>query len=260
MAERSFWSRSSLPLMGYTILVGEIPIEVTRKRIRHVHLRVHPPEGRVTISAPMSARRQVVEAFAAMRLEWIRRQQDRVRDQPREAPRRFEQGESHYLWGRRHVLSVVERDGRQGVTLDDRAITLFIQPGSDIARRGDVLHAWHKSILHAALPALIQKWEQRLKVRLTAYHLRRMKSRWGTCNHRTGHIRLNTELVTKPRHLLEYVLVHEMVHLTVPNHGSRFVAMMNTHYPSWREARAELNESVCTAPSRPKVKSAGSGQ
>ena len=227
--------------MGYTILIGDIPIEVTRKRIKHVHLRVHPPNGRVTISAPRSARLQVVEAFAATRLEWIRRQQDRVRGQAREAPRRYEQGESHYLWGRRHVLSVVERDGRQGVTLDDRRITLFIQPGSDVARRTDVIHAWHKSILRATLPALIPKWEQRLELRLTAYHLRRMKTRWGSCNHRTGHIRLNTELVTKPACLLEYVLVHEMVHLIVPNHGARFVALMNEHYPSWREARAQLS-------------------
>jgi predicted metal-dependent hydrolase len=188
-----------------------------------------------------------VEAFAASRLEWIRRQQHRVRGQAREAPRRFEQGESHYLWGRRHVLSVVERDGRQGVTLDDRRITLFIQPGSDTARRADVMHSWHKAILHATMPALIQKWEQRLKLRLTAYHLRRMKTRWGTCNYRTRHIRLNTELVTKPAHLLEYVLVHEMVHLIVPNHGARFVALMNEHYPSWREARAQLSESLFTA-------------
>ena len=230
--------------MVYPILIGDVPIEVTRKRIRHVHLRVHPPDGRVTISAPMSARRQVVEAFAATRLDWIRRQRDRVRGQARAAPRRFEQGESHYLWGQRHGLAVVERDGKEGVTLDDDRITLFIRPGSDVARRADVIHAWHKSILHAALPALIQKWEQRLKLRLTAYHLRRMKTRWGTCNYRTGHIRLNTELVTKPACLLEYVLVHEMVHLIVPNHGARFVALMKQHYPSWREARAKLSESL----------------
>jgi len=229
--------------MTHSILIGDIPIEVTRKRIKHVRLRVHPPNGRVTISAPMSARLQVVEAFAATQLEWIRRHQDRVRGQPRQAPRRFEQGESHYLWGRRHVLSVVERDGKQGVTLDDRRITLFVRPGSDVARRADVIHAWHKSILRETLPALIRMWEQRLNVCLTGYYLRRMKSRWGTCNHRTGHIRLNTELVTKPACLLDYVLAHEMVHLIVPNHGARFVALMNAHYPSWREARAELNQN-----------------
>ena len=233
--------------MGQTILVGDIRIEVTRKRIKHVHLRVRPPNGEVTISAPMSARLQVVEAFATTRLDWIRRQQERLRAQVMEAPRRFVQGESHYLWGRRHVLFVVERDGRQGVKLDDGRLLLFVQPGSDVARRARVMYAWHKSILRGALPPLIRKWEQRLNVRLEGYYLRQMKTRWGTCNYRTKHIRLNTELVTKPAHLFEYVLVHEMVHLIVPNHGSRFIALMNEHYPSWREARKELNKSAFEA-------------
>ena len=233
--------------MGHTILVGDIPIEVTRKRIKHVHLRVRPPNGDVTISAPMSARLQVVEAFAATRLEWIRRQQQRVRGLSREVPRRFAMGEGHYLWGRRHVLCVVERDGRQGVELDDRRIMLFIRPGTDVAGRARVMYGWHKSILGDALPPLIRMWEERLNVRVRGLHLRRMKTRWGTCNYRTKHVRLNTELVTKPAGLLEYVVVHEMVHLIVPNHGSRFVALMNEHSPSWRDARAELNESALEA-------------
>ena len=230
--------------MERTIRVGDIQIAVNRKRIKHVHLRVHPPDGRVTISAPLSARLQVVEAFAADRLEWIRRQQQRVRGQAREAPVCFVQGESHSLWGRRHVLSVVEREGMERVVLDDDGLTLFVQPGRDSARRGQVMQRWHKSILHGVLPPLVLKWEQRLNVRLRGYSLRRMKTRWGTCNYRTKHIRLNTELVTKPSHLLEYVLVHEMVHLIVPNHGPRFVGLMNEHYPSWREARAELNQPI----------------
>lgn len=224
------------------IVVGDIPISITRKRIKHVHLRVHPPDGRVTISAPNSVRPQTVEAFAAARLEWIRRQQNRVRG--RSTPRQFVTGESHYLWGRRHLLSVVERHDAQGVTLGDDHITLFIHPGSDTITRADVMHAWHKAILHEALPPLIRIWEQRLNVHLNGYYLRRMKTRWGTCNCRTRHIRLNTELVTKPRHLLEYVVVHEMAHLIVPNHGPRFVALMNEHYPSWREARFQLNGSL----------------
>ena len=232
--------------MPQTILVGDIPITVTRKRIKHVHLRVHPPHGRVTMSAPLSARLQVVEGFAASRLEWIRRHQARVRGRAREATLRYIDGEIHYLWGRPHTLSVVQREGRQVVTLEDGRVTLFVRSGADTERRAAVMHAWHKTILHETLPPLIRIWEQRLTVRLTDYHLRRMKSRWGSCNPRTGHIRLNTELVTKASHLLEYVLVHEMVHLIVPNHGPRFVKLMSAHYASWREARAELNESART--------------
>ena len=229
--------------MERTIVVGDIPIAITRKRIRHVHLRVHAPDGRVTISAPLSVRPQFVEEFASARLEWIRRQQDRVRGQARPVSAQFVSGESHNLWGVPHLLTVVERDGRPGVIVDDRHITLFIRPGSDTANRAAVMQAWHKSILNDVLPARIRAWEQRLNVRVKGYYLRRMKTRWGTCNCRTRHIRLNTELVTTPSHLLEYVLVHEMVHLLVPNHGPRFVALMDLHCPSWRAARAALNAS-----------------
>lgn len=232
--------------MEKTIKVGEIAIAVTRKRIKHVRLRVHP-DGRVTISAPLWTRPHFIEEFAASRLDWIQKQQERVRALPKDSPSQFVTGESHYVWGKRRVLKVVERDDQKGVELDDHRMTLFVRPGSDVAGRTLAMTDWHKSILHEKLPPLIEKWTECLNVRLTGYHLRRMKSRWGSCNHRTRHIRLNTELVTKPRHMLEYVLVHEMVHLIVPNHGTRFVALMDKHYPSWREERAALNASRAMA-------------
>lgn len=219
------------------IAVGEIPIAVTRKRIKHTHLRVHR-DGRVTISAPIRVALRDINAFAVSRLGWIRRQRGRLRELPRETSHRFVDGEVHYVWGRPYELKVVERDGRQGVSVHDGTMSLVVRPGSDRAR---IVLKWQKAILNTALPPLIRKWEERLQVRLTGYHLRRMKSRWGSCNYRTRRIRLNTELVTKPPHLLEYVLVHEMVHVIVPNHGRRFVALMDEHYPTWREARSELN-------------------
>jgi predicted metal-dependent hydrolase len=227
----------------YTILVGELPIVVTRKRIRRVYVRVHPPEGRVTISAPSRASRRDVEQFAASQLDWIRRQRERVQRLPKETPSQFATGEVHYVWGRPHHLTVVDRSGRQRVVPDDETLTMFVRPGSSLAVRAAVMTAWHKALLHQVLPPLIQKWELRLNVRLEGYYLRRMTSRWGTCNCRARHIRLNTELATRAAHLLEYVVVHELVHLIVPNHGQRFVALMHKHYPAWRDARAELNGS-----------------
>jgi predicted metal-dependent hydrolase len=225
------------------IVVGDIHVEVTRKRIKHLHLRVHSPDGHVRVSAPRSLRLQDVEAFVASRLEWIRRHQDRIQKLPRVQPPQFIDGECHLMWGRPHLLNVVERDDRHGVSITDDHMTLFVRPGSDVSARARVMQAWHKSTLSEALPPLIQIWEQRLNVRPGGYSLRRMTTRWGTCNPRTKHIRLNTELVTKPSRLTEYVVVHEMVHLIVPNHGARFVALMNQHYPGWRSARKELNGS-----------------
>ena len=228
--------------MSETIRLGGIAIAVTRKDIKHVHLSVHPPKGRVTLVAPVGTRLEVARAYAVSKLGWIRDQQARLRAQARETPRRFVTRESHYVWGKRHLLCVIEREQKPSVTMDHRRVTLSVRPGSDQAKREAVMHDWHKRLLHEVVPPLIRKWEPRLEVKVAAYFLQRMKTRWGSCNHRARHIRLNTELVKKPRDLLEYVVVHEMVHLIESTHSERFVALLNEHYPAWREARMELNE------------------
>lgn len=225
-----------------TIRVGDIVIAMTCKDIKHVHLSVHPPRGRVSLVAPTGTRPEVARAYAISKLGWIRDQRAKLRGQARETPRRFVTRESHYLWGRRYLLSVVEADRKPSVRLDHRRLTLTVRPGSPKAKRNEVMHEWHKALLHETVPGLIKKWEAKLGVSVAAYHLQRMKTKWGGCNHRAGTIRLNTELVKKPRDLLEYVIVHEMVHLLEPTHSERFLALMTKHYPAWREARAELNE------------------
>lgn len=233
--------------MTEMIQIGELSIRVTKKAIKNVHLSVHPPDGRVTLVAPSATRLDVARAYAISRLGWIRQQQERLRSQARETPRRFIERESHSLWGRRHLLTVVRRDIKPFVVLDHKRISLTVRPGSDAAKRSEVIHEWHKSLLHEVVPSLIKKWEPKLKVKVTGYFLQRMKTKWGSCNHRAGHIRLNTELVKKPKDLLEYVIVHEMVHLLEPTHSERFITILEKHYPTWREARAELNELPLTA-------------
>lgn len=233
--------------MTETIQIGELSILVTRKAVRNVHLSVHPPDGRVTLVAPTATRLDVARAYAISRLGWIRQQQSKLASQARETPRKFIERESHYLWGRRHLLTIGHRDAKPSVSLDHKRIILTVRPGSDAARRAEIIHAWHKSLLHGAVPAIIRKWEPKLKVKVAGYFLQRMKTRWGSCNHREGHIRLNTELVKKPKDLLEYVIVHEMVHLLEPTHSERFLSILQDHYPAWREARAELNELPLTA-------------
>jgi predicted metal-dependent hydrolase len=135
-----------------------------------------------------------------------------------------------------------QKETKPFVSLDHRRITLTVRPGSGTTKRAKVVHEWHKSLLHEAVPPLIRKWERRLRVRVEEYFLQRMKTKWGSCNHKVRHIRLNTQLVTKPKDLLEYVIVHEMIHLIEPTHSERFLALLNRHWPTWREARAELNE------------------
>ena len=228
--------------MNEIIELGDISISVTRKDIKNVHLSVHPPEGRVTLVAPTGTRIEVARAYAISRLGWIREQQSKLEAQAREAPRQFVERESHYVWGRRYLMVVNHQDAKPSVVLDHKRITLTVRPGSDAHKRAEVIHEWQKLQLHAVVPMLIRKWERKLKVKVVGYYLQRMKTKWGSCNHQAGNIRLNTELVKKPKDLLEYVIVHEMVHLLEPTHNERFISILGEHFPTWREARAELNE------------------
>lgn len=227
--------------MGEVIELGAVRIQLIRKRVKHVHLTVHPPDGRVTLVAPPNTRPEVARAYAISKLGWIKQQQTALRSQARESPRRYVTRESHQLWGRRHLLTVVEVDAKPCVQLDHRRIKLAVRPGSDAAKRAEVMHEWHKQLLHAEIPALIARWEKKLRVKVSCYYLQRMKTKWGSCNHRAGNIRLNTELVKKPKDLAEYVVVHEMLHLLEPTHNERFVALLDRWWPHWQEARRELN-------------------
>ena len=229
------------------IELGDIAIRVTRKDIKNVHLSVHPPDGNVTLSAPTNTRPEVARAYAISKLGWIRKQQEKYRKQARETPREFIERESHHLWGRRHLMTVIEQDVKPCVEIDHKRITLTVRPGSSKDKRVAVIHEWHKSLLHEFIPPLIAKWQPKLDVQVRAYFLQRMKTKWGSCNHPVAHIRLNTELVKKPKDLIEYVVVHEMVHIIEPTHSDRFISILTDTYPLWREARAELNQLPLTA-------------
>ncbi|MFK7997345.1 MAG: M48 family metallopeptidase [Granulosicoccus sp.] len=208
--------------MTEIIELGDLSIAVTRKAIKNVHLTVHPPHGRVTLSAPLGTRLEVARAYAITKLGWIRKQQKTLADQARETPRQFVEGESHWLWGRRYILTVTEKESVPSVSLDHKRIRLYVRPGSTLDKRAQVLYSWQKSLLHESIPPLVERWESKLGVQVSAYYLQRMKTRWGSCNSKNRSIRLNTELVKKPRDLLGYVVVHEMVHLIEPTHSEKF--------------------------------------
>ena len=223
------------------IHLGALSITVTFKSVKNVHLSVHPPEGKVTLVAPLGTRLEVARAYASSKLRWIRQQQAQLVAQARETPRQFVTRESHYVWGRRYLLTVVEEDTPASVKMDHRRITLSVRPGTDAGKRDAIYQRWQRSLLHEVIPPLIERWEKRIGVKVDGFFLQRMKTKWGGCNHSRAHIRLNTELVKKPRDLLEYVVVHEMIHLLEPTHSERFVALLTQHYPAWKEARSELN-------------------
>ncbi len=221
--------------------LGDIAVDVVFKDIKNVHLSVHPPTGRVRISAPSRMRLDTIRVFAITKLGWIRQQQQKLRAQERETPREYLDRESHYVWGKRYLLKVVEQDVAPTVELKHSIMLLNVRPGSGEEKRRAVLEEWYRDQLKEAVPSLIAKWQPLIGVKVMRYFVQRMKTKWGSCNQGTGSIRLNTELAKKPRECLEYIVVHELAHLLEPTHNPHFVALMDQFMPRWRFYRDVLN-------------------
>ena len=219
--------------MTITINLGEITVDVTQKKIKNVHLSVYPPIGRVRISAPTHMSLDTIRAFAITKLDWIKKQQKNVREQPRETPRDYIDRESHHVWGKRYLLQVVEREATPRVEVNQRALVLHVRPGADRAKKQAIVDSWYRDQIRNDVPELIEKWEAVMGVQVTNFYVRQMKTLWGSCNPRSGSIRLNSELAKKPKECLEYVVVHEMVHLLERSHGQRFIGFMDRFMPLW---------------------------
>ena len=227
--------------MAETMELGDITVEVVKKDIKNVHLSVYPPTGRVRISAPVRMSLDTIRVFAISKLGWIKRQQQKLQEQVRETPREYLDRESHDVWGKRYLLRVIEREAPPMVLLQHSILLLQVRPGTDEAKRQAIVGAWYREqIKEAGLP-LIAKWEPRMGVKVERLFVQHMKTRWGSCNPRTGSIRLNSELAKKPPECLEYVVVHEMVHLLEPTHNQRFMAQMDRFLPQWQSHRDTLN-------------------
>ncbi len=227
--------------MATQIKLGDMAVDVELKDIRNIHLSVHPPTGRVKISAPSRMKLDTIRVFAVSKLDWIRRQQRKFRDQERETPREYLDRESHYLWGRRYLLKVVEVDAPPSVELKHSRMILHVRPGTDTGRRQAILDEWYRGQLKKAVPAIIAKWEPLVGVKVDRFFVQRMRTKWGSCNHRARSIRLNTDLARKPLECLEYIVVHEMAHILEPTHSRRFVELMDGLMPKWRSCRDQLN-------------------
>jgi hypothetical protein len=221
--------------------LGGIPVEVTFKDIKNVHLSVYPPNGRVRISAPARMSLDTIRVFAISKLGWIKQQQRRLREQERETPREYLNRESHYLWGRRYLLHVIEGNQSPSVEIQHSRLSLHVRPETSEERKQEIVSQWYRSQMRAAVPSLIAQWTPIMGVTVEGFHLQQMKTKWGSCNPRAGTIRLNTELAKKPRECLEYIVVHEMAHLLEPTHNARFIAIMDRCMPNWSLRRDQLN-------------------
>lgn len=222
--------------------LGDLRAEVTRKAIKHVHLSVLPPAGKVRVAAPKGMALDTIRLFVISKLGWIRAQQRKLQSQERETPREFLNKESHYLWGKRYLLEITFANAAPSVSLTPRKLHIHVRPGADQARCEEVLEGWYRQQVREAVSALLEKWEPLLKVRATRVFVQRMRTKWGSCTQSLGYIRLNTDLAKKPPECLEYIVVHELVHLLERTHNERFTALMDLHLPQWQLLRRRLNK------------------
>nr|WP_202614020.1 SprT family zinc-dependent metalloprotease [Silvanigrella paludirubra] len=224
------------------IVLGDVLIDLTQKEIKNVHLSVNPPKGDVRISAPFSMNIDAIRAFAISKIPWIKFEQKKFLTQERESLREYLDRESHYVWGQRYMMEIVEVDNTPAVELKHSKLVLHIRPNTTKEKCKEMLETWYRMQIKIAAPEIIKKYSSRLQVNVERLYVQGMKTRWGGANPARKSIRLNTDLARKPSIYLDYVVLHEMVHFIEPTHNARFSALMDLHMPNWKQYRDELNK------------------
>lgn len=224
--------------------VHDLDVEIVRKDIKNLHLAVYPPDGRVRLATPVHIGNEALRLAIVTRLPWIRRQQKQLREQARESQREMIKGESHFFRGKRYLLDVIEKDGPTRVRIRGmKTLELTVRPVTSREKKEAVLQEWYREQIKAVIPSLIEKWEPVIGVKVSSWSVRKMRTLWGSCDIENRSIRLNLELIKKPNQCLEYILVHELVHLLERHHTDRFRKLMNQFMPQWRLHRNALNNA-----------------
>ena len=238
------WRSTSMITETRQFYVSGIAVEVVRKDIKNLHLGVYPPQGRVRVAVPLVVSDEAVRLAVIDKLSWIRRQQAKFAAQPRQTQREMVNGESHYFLGKRYRLQVHEHNAPPRVAVRGLScLDLYVRPGTEAGQREAVLLRWYREQLKVLIPALLDKWQSTLGVELADWGIKKMKTKWGSCNPASRRVWFNLELAKKPVPCLEYIVVHELAHLLERHHNDRFTALMDTHLPQWRQYRETLSAS-----------------
>jgi predicted metal-dependent hydrolase len=229
----------------YQITIGQLVIDVVKKDIKNIHLGVYPPDGNIRIATPLKVNDDRVRLFAISKLPWIKKQQAKFQAQSRQSPREFISGESHYFQGRRYLLNVIYHQSSPKVIIKNNTnIHLFVRENSTLEQRKKVMTEWYRQQLKEQIPTLLDKWQSITGLTANDWGIKQMKTKWGSCNITDKRIWLNLELAKKPQHCLEYVIVHELVHLLERNHNERFIAYMDKFMPQWTMYKEELSQFI----------------
>ncbi|SDA93077.1 hypothetical protein SAMN03080617_03680 [Algoriphagus alkaliphilus] len=221
---------------------SNLSIDVVRKDIKNMHLAVYPPTGRVRIAAPLRVNDEAVRLFAISKISWIRKNQRSFESQDRQVPRQFKERESHYFQGKRYLLRIIEQEAPPKVVFKTKTyIDLYVRPNSSIEQRQIIINQWYRAELKKLIPPIIDKWEKKMGVTVDDWQVKQMKTKWGTCNIEKKRIWINLELAKKPILCVEYIVVHEMIHLLERKHNDRFLSLMEKFMPQWKFYKEELN-------------------
>ena len=223
-------------------ITSQLSIDVVRKNIKNMHLAVYPPTGRVRIAAPLRINDEAVRLFAISKITWIRKQQRNFVAQDRQPPRQFKERESHYFLGKRYLLRIIEKEAPPKLVFKTKTyIDLYVRPNSTTEQRQTIMNEWYRAELKKLIPPIIYKWQKEIGVTVADWQVKQMKTKWGTCNIEKKRIWINLELAKKPIHCLEYIIVHEMIHLLERHHNDRFRFLIEKFLPQWKFYKEELN-------------------
>ncbi len=215
---------------------------MVRKPIKNLHLSILPPDGKIRVTSPLQMKDDAIRTLIATRIPWIRKQKATFEAQERQTPRKYVSGESHYFFGKRYRLEVVYEDKPSRVIVKGKSkIILQLRVNSTGEKREEVMMGWHRKELGIVADEMILKWQEKIGVQVGIWRIKKMKTRWGTCNQKARRICLNLELAQKPIACIEYVIVHELLHLIEKKHNKRFTDLITKHLPKWRSAKEELN-------------------
>lgn len=224
-----------------TIQLGDLVIDVELKDIKNIHLSVYPPSGKVRIAAPERMDLDTIRVFAISKLKWIKKQQEAFKNQERETEREYLTRESHYYLGQRYLLKVIQHDSSPKIILKKKEIQMYVRPETTQEKKQEVLDEWYRSELKRIIPPMIENWEEKIGVKSNEYGIKKMRTKWGTCNHDEKRIWLNLELAKKPLECIEYIVVHELLHIIEPSHNQQFISLLDNFMPKWKFFREELN-------------------
>lgn len=223
--------------------VLDLDVQVVKKDIKNMHLSVYPPTGRVRVAAPKHTDNEVIRLFVIDKLTWIKRNQKEFKNQKREAPKNYVSGESHYLDGKRYRLKLIEGPGKHRIRIPNKSfIELYVQPNTSITNKKKVFDQFYREYLQKVLDELIKKWEDRLNEKCNSWKIRSMKTKWGSCQPENRRLLFNLELAKKPKHCVEYIVLHEMLHFKERHHNERFKSLLDQHMPNWKGLKRELEE------------------